>query len=367
MMKPRIAIVAGARPNFVKVAPILRAIDEMHPQFDADLVHTGQHYSPELSDVFFSQLGIRKPDVHLGAGGATHGQQTARILEAFESYLTTSEVPLTAVMVVGDVNSTVAAALAAAKLGIKVIHLEAGLRSFDRAMPEEINRLATDSISDLLLVSEPAGEVNLANEGIPATRIRYVGNVMIDTLARHVGEAAQIAPALCSGREPYALVTLHRPSNVDSEESLRGIADFLLDTATRMDVFFPAHPRTRSRLEAFGLLGILDASKRLTILPPLGYLENLALMQRARLVMTDSGGIQEETSWLGVPCLTLRHNTERPSTVTLGTNTLVGNDFGLARKLVGDITAGTYKTSSPIPGWDGHAARRVVEAVEEFL
>lgn len=366
-MKQRVAIVAGARPNFVKVAPILRAIGDLSPNFEAVLVHTGQHYSPELSDVFFEQLGIRKPDLHLGAGGSSHGQQTARILEAFEAWLISTDVPPVAVMVVGDVNSTIAAALAAAKLGIKVIHLEAGLRSFDRGMPEEINRLATDAISDLLLVSEPDGEVNLAREGVPASRIRYVGNVMIDTLVRHVGDAAKLVPRLRAGNRPYALVTLHRPSNVDGESSLTAIVDFLLDIGTKLDVLFPVHPRTRGKLDTFGLSARLEEAEGLTVLPPLGYLENLALMQGARLVMTDSGGIQEETSFLGVPCLTLRENTERPATVTVGTNTLVGRDFELAGRLVGEILAGTYKTGSPIPGWDGAAAIRVVRAVEAFL
>lgn len=366
-MRPRIAIVAGARPNFVKVAPVLRAVEELRPNFDAVLVHTGQHYSPELSDVFFSQLGIRKPDLHLGAGGSSHGQQTARILEAFENFLTSAEAPLQAVMVIGDVNSTIAAALAASKLGIRVIHLEAGLRSFDRAMPEEINRLATDAISDLLLVSEPDGEVNLAREGVPSSRIRYVGNVMIDTLARHLDQARQLAPTLRSGHAPYALVTLHRPSNVDSEASLTAIADFLLDVSAKMDVVFPVHPRTQARLEAFGLSARLAAAPQLQVLPPLGYLENLALMQGARFVMTDSGGIQEETSYMRVPCLTLRENTERPSTVTLGTNTLVGTNFALARDKVAEILNGTYKSGAPIPGWDGSAAVRVVREVEAFL
>lgn len=366
-MRPRLAIVAGARPNFVKVAPVLRAVADLSPNFDAVLVHTGQHYSPELSDVFFSQLGIRKPDLHLGAGGSSHGQQTARILEAFETFLMSAEAPLQAVMVIGDVNSTIASALAASKLGIKVIHLEAGLRSFDRGMPEEINRLATDAISDLLLVSEPDGEVNLAREGVPSSRIRYVGNVMIDTLARHLDEARQLAPTLRHRNEPYSVVTLHRPSNVDTETSLTAIADFLLDVSAKMDVVFPVHPRTKGRLDAFGLTSKLETAARLRILPPLGYIENLALMQGARFVMTDSGGIQEETSFLRVPCLTLRENTERPSTVTLGTNTLVGTNFTLARDKVAEILDGTYKSGSPIPGWDGCAAVRVVREIEAFL
>ncbi len=367
MSKPLVAIVAGARPNFVKVAPVMRAIEARGAAFDPVLVHTGQHYSPELSDVFFSQLGIRKPDLHLGVGGETMGQQTARILEAFESYLLSAPVRPAAVVVVGDVNSTVAAALAATKLGVKAIHLESGLRSYDRAMPEEINRLATDAISDLLLVSEPQGEINLRGEGVPPERIRYVGNVMIDTLVRHLPEAAALAAASPARQRPYALVTLHRPSNVDDEASLRSIAGFLESIAENLDVVFPVHPRTTSRLAAFGLEATIRNMPGLTVLPPQGYLENLALMQGARVVLTDSGGIQEETSYLGVPCLTLRENTERPSTVTLGTNTIVGRDFALARTLVESIVAGRYKKGGPIPGWDGAAAERVVSEVEAFL
>jgi UDP-N-acetylglucosamine 2-epimerase (non-hydrolysing) len=274
-VKPTVALVAGARPNFMKIAPVLRAVDAMKPGFDAVLVHTGQHYSPELSDVFFEQLGIRQPDAHLEAGSGTHGQQTARVLEAFEAFLLKSSPRPAAVMVVGDVNSTIAAALAAAKLGVRVIHLEAGLRSFDRAMPEEINRLATDAISDLLLVSEPAGEENLRREGVPASRVRYVGNVMIDSLVQHVDEARGRA-RICDG--DYALVTLHRPSNVDAKESLSAIAEFLGGIARRLKVFFPMHPRTRAKLAEFGLR--MDGVE---LLPPQGYIENLGrAVARAR-------------------------------------------------------------------------------------
>lgn len=364
-MKPTVAVVAGARPNFMKIAPVLRAADERHPPFEAVLVHTGQHYSPELSDVFFEQLGIRRPDVCLEAGSGTHGRQTARVLEAFEDFLLQRTAPIAAVMVVGDVNSTIAAALAAVKLRIPVIHLEAGLRSFDRTMPEEINRVATDAISDLLLVSEPAGEVNLRREGIDESRIRYVGNVMIDTLAHHLSQTAEMEASAKSG--PFALVTLHRPSNVDSPEALGEIVDFLLDVASRARVVFPMHPRTRNNLEAFGLLGRLQQHPDVELLLPLGYIENLALMRRASVVLTDSGGIQEETTWLDIPCLTLRDNTERPATVSHGTNTLVGHDFIKARRLVCEILSGKSKTSSAIPGWDGHAAFRVIDELTAFL
>jgi len=365
-MKPLVAIVAGARPNFMKVAPVLRAAEESQPGFSTLLVHTGQHYSPELSEIFFEQLGIRCPDIHLEAGSGTHGQQTARVLEAFESFLLRATPRISAVMVVGDVNSTIAAALAAAKLQTPVIHLEAGLRSFDRTMPEEINRLATDAISDLLLVSEPAGEVNLKSEGVPQSRIRYVGNVMIDTLVHHLPEASRFDNLRRNGHA-FALVTLHRPSNVDQRETMTAIVNFLMEIAGRIDVAFPVHPRTRGRLEEFGLLDALNNHPGIELLPPLGYIENLSLMSKATVVLTDSGGIQEETSFLSVPCLTLRENTERPATVSLGTNTLVGQDFGQAGRLIGEILNQNYKKGGTIPGWDGLASYRVIQAVGDFL
>lgn len=365
MTRPRIAFVAGARPNFMKIAPVLRAADELGPPFEPVIVHTGQHYSAELSDVFFDQLGIRAPDVHLDAGSGTHGQQTARVLEAFETFLLKSDSRISAVMVVGDVNSTIAAALAAVKLQIPAIHLEAGLRSFDRGMPEEINRLATDSISDLLLVSEPAGEANLANEGISPSRIRYVGNVMIDTLIHHLPQTKN-PPGPLAGR-PFALVTLHRPSNVDAAESLTRIVDFLIGIARDLEIAFPVHPRTRSRLEQFALLDRLERHPSIHLFPPLGYVENLGFMRNASLVLTDSGGIQEETSYLSIPCLTLRENTERPATLSLGTNTLVGTDFEKATGLVFEILNGRYRQGRPIPGWDGKAAQRVVAELSAFL
>lgn len=362
MNTPRIAFVAGARPNFMKIAPVLRAIGELNPPFDPVIVHTGQHYSAELSDIFFEQLGIRTPDVHLEAGSGTHGLQTARVLESFESFLLQSSPKIDAVIVVGDVNSTLAAALAAVKLHIPAIHLEAGLRSFDRSMPEEINRLATDAICDLLLVSEPAGEENLAREGVPSARVRYVGNVMIDTLVHHL---PQTETRQASG--PFALVTLHRPSNVDSRDSLVAIIDFLIDISSDLDIVFPVHPRTKARLAEFALLNRLEHHSSIRLLPPLGYVENLGLMRGATLVLTDSGGIQEETSYLSIPCLTLRDNTERPVTLTLGTNTLVGNDFEKARAVVADIIAGQHRKGRPIPGWDGKASHRVVAEIAAFL
>jgi len=365
MTRPRIAFVGGARPNFMKIAPVLRAVDEVNPPFEPVIVHTGQHYSAELSDVFFEQLGIRKPDVHLDAGSGTHGRQTARVLEAFETFLLNASARIETVMVVGDVNSTLAASLAAAKLHIPAVHLEAGLRSFDRTMPEEINRLVTDAVCDLLLVSEPAGEENLIREGIPPSRIRYVGNVMIDTLVQHLPYAEPNGPA--TGDRRFALVTLHRPSNVDSRESLAAICEFLIGISAELDIVFPVHPRTKSRLEEFGLSERLGRSGSIRLLPPLGYVENLGLMRNAVLVLTDSGGIQEETSYLSVPCLTLRENTERPVTLTLGTNMLVGSDFEKARQSVCEILQGKYRKGKAIPGWDGKAAHRVVAELSAFL
>jgi UDP-N-acetylglucosamine 2-epimerase (non-hydrolysing) len=322
-------LVAGARPNFMKVAPVLRAMGAAAGPLAARLVHTGQHYDEGMSGVFFRDLGIREPDLHLGVGSGTHGQQTARILAAYEEHLLRT--PPVAVVVVGDVNSTMACTLAAAKLGIPVAHVEAGLRSFDRSMPEEINRVVTDALADLLLVSEPAGEENLRREGVADGRIRYVGNVMIDTLVRELPAARALGVPASLGLAPsgYAYVTLHRPSNVDDPRRLGRVVEML---------------------RALG---------------PLGYLESLGLMAGARLVLTDSGGVQEETTHLGVPCLTLRPNTERPVTVSLGTNTVVGEEIERVLPLVEEVLAGRGRKGRPIPGWDGHAAERVAAALAE--
>jgi UDP-N-acetylglucosamine 2-epimerase (non-hydrolysing) len=352
--------VVGARPNFMKIAPIVEEISKT-PDLESILVHTGQHYDEGMSGVFFRDLGIAEPDVSLGVGSGTHGQQTARILAAYEEHLLSVSPRPAAVVVVGDVNSTMACTLAAVKLGIPVAHVEAGLRSFDRSMPEEINRLVTDALADLLLVSEPAGEENLRQEGVADGRIRYVGNVMIDTLAREL-EAARglgIVGRLSLPTSGFAYVTLHRPSNVDDRERLSRIVAMLRGLGERLPVVFPVHPRTRERLRGAGLEAELAGAPGVLVLEPLGYRESLGLMAGARLVLTDSGGVQEETSHLGVPCLTLRPNTERPVTVSLGTNTVVGEEIERAWPLVEDVLAGRYKAGQPIPGWDGHAAKRV--------
>jgi UDP-N-acetylglucosamine 2-epimerase (non-hydrolysing) len=362
-----IELVAGARPNFMKVAPILRALDAAPGGLKARLLHTGQHYDEGMSGVFFRDLGIREPDVHLEVGSGTHGQQTARILAAYEEHLLAVTPRPRAVVVVGDVNSTMACTLAAVKLGIPVAHVEAGLRSFDRSMPEEINRLVTDTLADLLLVSEPAGEENLHREGIADERIRYVGNVMIDTLVRELPAARASGALQRLGLEPsgFAYVTLHRPSNVDDPARLARLVEVLRSLAARLPVVFPTHPRTRQRLQTAGLEQALAMAPGLLLLDPIGYRESLALMTAARLVLTDSGGMQEETSYLGVPCLTLRPNTERPVTVSLGTNIVVGDEIERVSALVDEILGGRSKRGRPIPGWDGHAAERVVAALGE--
>jgi UDP-N-acetylglucosamine 2-epimerase (non-hydrolysing) len=357
-----IIFVVGARPNFIKVAPVIRAMRQTHvlPR----LVHTGQHYDKQMSDVFFRQLQLPDPDVHLGVGSGPHGAQTAKILEAFEIELITAGPRPLGVVVVGDVNSTFACALAAVKLGIQVAHIEAGLRSFDRSMPEEINRVLTDAISDLLFVTEPSGEENLRKEGIAESKIKPVGNVMIDTLVHELPEASSMnLDRLEINVCPFALVTLHRPSNVDGEPMLSSLVEFLCRISTRLPVVFPLHPRTRQRLDEFGLMSRLAACPSICLLGPLGYHENLACMMRARIVITDSGGIQEESSYLGIPCLTLRSNTERPVTVTHGTNTIIGSDLNRAENLIADALEGRYKTSTAIPGWDGHASTRIVNTL----
>lgn len=361
-----IDVVAGARPNFVKVAPIFREIDSREGAIAARFVHTGQHYDEEMSAVFLRELGIPQPEVNLGVGSGTHSAQTARLLEAYEGHLLSNGLPR-ATVVVGDVNSTMACTLVAVKEGVPVVHVEAGLRSFDRSMPEEINRIVTDSLADLLLVSAPEGEENLLREGVSPGRIRYVGNVMIDSLVWALPAARQIdiRTRVGLGEGPFAYVTLHRPSNVDTPECLKRHLDLLSDLAERLPVVFVLHPRTKNRLERFGLLQRLDRTPGLHSVDAIGYLDSIALIDSASVIITDSGGLQEEASFLGVPCVTLRSSTERPVTVTLGTNTLAGcDDPARALSLVDRLLANPSRSGRPIPGWDGLAARRIVDALE---
>ncbi len=356
------AIVAGARPNFMKVAPLLRAFD-CAARHDATvtLVHTGQHYDAAMSDGFFRDLGIREPDVNLRVGSGSHAAQTARIMLAFEPVCLEKRPDW--VIVVGDVNSTLACSLVAKKLGIAVAHVEAGLRSGDRSMPEEINRICTDAISDLLFTTDELANENLRREGIPAERIRFVGNTMIDTLVRHLDQAlASPLPDGIAERE-YAVVTLHRPANVDDPERLGNILRALEAVADRIPLVFPAHPRTQKNLEHFDLAGRLIRSNALRLTPPMSYLQFIGLVARSRFVLTDSGGIQEETTFLGVPCLTMRSNTERPVTCRIGTNVLVGSDPDRIRNAAFAVL-NTHSSTGSIPDkWDGHAAERIVDVL----
>ena len=353
----RLLLVAGARPNFMKVAPLLRALRRRPDLFDARLVHTGQHYDEAMSDVFFDELEIPPPDVHLGVGSGTHAAQTARIMETFEPVLARERPDW--IVVVGDVNSTAACSLVASKMvpPVKVGHVEAGLRSGDRAMPEEINRIVTDALSDLLFTTSADADRNLRAEGVKPSRIRRVGNVMIDTLLRFVrrSDASDVASRL-GLKSPYALMTLHRPSNVDDAATFRRILSGLERLSERVPILFPAHPRAVKMMQTFGLRA--TSSNGLRVVEPLGDLDFLHLQKRAALVLTDSGGIQEETTILGVPCLTLRENTERPVTVRLGTNRLVGSDPEAIVRF-GTRALTQRRRRCRVPLWDGRAADRI--------
>ena len=355
--------VVGARPNFMKAASVLRALS--NAGFRQSLVHTGQHYDANMSDVFFRELEIPKPDVNLAVGSGSHAQQTARIMTGFESVVLERNPDL--VVVYGDVNSTVAAALVCAKLQIPVAHVEAGLRSNDRSMPEEINRLLTDQLSDLLFTPSEDADRNLQREGIPVERIHLVGNVMIDTLVHLLPRALKKKSKGFPAR--YALVTLHRPSNVDDPDVLRRILSSILAVSKKKDsnnqdlaVVFPMHPRTRVRVSQFGMV-----TDGLHICDPLSYLEFLALQAGATVVLTDSGGIQEESTFLGVPCLTLRANTERPITVEIGTNVLIGNNTDRLRDELAKILNGQQKKGTIPPLWDGQAGERIARILQQYF
>lgn len=356
----RLLLVVGARPNFMKAAAVLPELAR-YPHLHTTLVHTGQHYDPKLSAVMFDQLGLPTPDVHLEVGSGTHAQQTAQVMVKLEGYLLAEAAagrPVHRLLVVGDVNSTLAATMVGAKLRIPVAHIEAGLRSGDRAMPEEVNRIVTDALADLLLCSEPAGISHLQNEGRPAEAIHLVGNVMIDTLRRFLGPALArpILDNLELDPQQFGVVTLHRPANVDDPAVLQKILTVLEELADSLPLVFSVHPRTAARMKEHGMDRL---ARRIRVLEPLGYVDFLALTARARLIITDSGGLQEESTALGVPCLTMRPSTERPITVEEGTAVLIGSDADLLRQQVGLVLSGGYKTGRCPALWDGKAGARI--------
>lgn len=383
----KIISVVGARPNFMKVAPIDWAISNFNQQLENKdksrnkishlICHTGQHYDEKMSKIFFEDLGLPKPHYYLGIGGGSHAEQTGKIMIEFEKVLLEEKPDI--VIVVGDVNSTIACSLTAVKMNIKVAHVEAGLRSFDRSMPEEINRILTDSISDFLFVTEPSGLENLKNEGIPDSKVFFVGHVMIDSLVHFlpilkkrdesmvqsvtssslsIKNKSDNTKPYVSTDEPYILVTMHRPSNVDFKDKLINILDMLNRLSSKRRVIFPIHPRTKQNIAKFELTKRLN--NNLTITDPIGYLDFIYLIKNAEVILTDSGGIQEESTYLGVQCVTLRNSTERPITVKVGTNHLVGEDFNKAEQVVDQILSGKKKQGSIPELWDGKAAERIL-------
>lgn len=369
MNKKTLICVVGARPNFMKIAPIINELNKLGDKVSTYLVHTGQHYDHAMKASFFQQLGIPEPDIDLEVGSGSHSEQTATIMLRFEPVL--NKVNPCAVLVVGDVNSTIACSLVAVKKQIPIIHVEAGLRSGDREMPEEINRVLTDQISDSLFTTERSAEANLNAEGIDSRRIHFAGNVMIDTLLANLQLAIPFRETLSDYSEAatiqegnYALLTMHRPSNVDESQVLARLLQSLVAISRQLPVVFPVHPRTRQRIEHDGLAELIN-SGNIICLPPVGYLQMLGLMKSAKMVLTDSGGLQEETTALGVPCVTLRENTERPITVEQGTNTIVGTDPEKISACVNDILSTGGKSGRVPEYWDGHAAARIVAEIKK--
>lgn len=363
----KLGFIVGARPNFMKVAPILRCLN-CHSSVESLLIHTGQHYDEQLSEVFFRELAIRSPDVFFSVGSGTHAAQTSAVMTAVESLLLEHAAegsPFHHLVVVGDVNSTMAATVAAAKCGVSVAHVEAGLRSGDRTMPEEINRLITDSVSDILLCSEESGRENLLREGHREESVHLVGNVMIDTLMHQLKAAKDsiIHSQLSLVKGEYGVVTLHRPSNVDCPQTLESLVDVIVDVSDDLPLVFPIHPRTESKLKEYGLRSRLEQAGALRLLGPLGYQDFLCLTSQAKVIVTDSGGLQEESTALGIPCLTMRENTERPITVELGTSTLVGSSAELLEEKLREVITGGYKQGSCPSLWDGRAAERIVDVL----
>ncbi len=376
----KLICVVGARPNFMKIAPVMDAFSKYTEsksaeKFNIKLVHTGQHYDDNMKAQFFTQLGIPEPDIDLGVGGGSHAVQTAEVMKRFEPVM--DDFQPDAIIVVGDVNSTIACALVAVKKQIPVIHIEAGLRSYDRYMPEEINRVLTDQISDRLYITERSAEDNLAREGIDTDRVCFVGNVMIDTLKKNAQKAIHFSETLHSyniktqiqalvKEKQYSLVTMHRPSNVDEPEVLERLLEAIAKTSQTIPVIFPVHPRTSSKIKEFKLDKYLQNDQIIT-LPPLGYMQLVGLMKSAKLVITDSGGIQEETTALGIPCITIRENTERPITVDQGTNTIVGTNSELIQETFDEIINHGGKSGREPELWDGHAAERIVKDIASWL
>jgi UDP-N-acetylglucosamine 2-epimerase (non-hydrolysing) len=356
----RIVNVVGARPNFIKIAPLMRAYKQYNDAFDPVLVHTGQHYDETMSKTFFEQLNIPKPDINLGVGSGSHAEQTAKIMMSFEKLIKDAKPDI--VLVVGDVNSTMACSITASKLGIKTAHVEAGLRSFDMTMPEEINRKVTDSICDYLFTTEESAGENLKNEGVKEDKIFFVGNVMIDTLSYCLNKIRDMAlPVNGITENNYATITIHRPSNVDNRPVLKGIIAALKKIQRDIPVIFPMHPRTRKNVDQFGLSEKVLGMPNLIITEPIGYLEFLRLNKTAKLVLTDSGGLQEETTYLGIPCLTIRENTERPVTINVGTNVLTGSNPDNILEEYEKIMNGNFKKGRIPYLWDGHTAERIVD------
>lgn len=365
----KIHLIVGARPNFMKIAPLFKELDLNKERYEPWIIHTGQHYDEKMSKFFFEDLGMPRPQEYLDCRSGTHGQQTARIIERYENLIINGERP-DLVIVAGDVNSTIACALVAKKLHIPVAHLEAGLRSYDERMPEEINRVLTDRISDLLFTPSPDADENLINEGIPKDKIFFVGNIMIDSLVEHIdkAKASNIKNKIGIGNKaPYILVTLHRPSNVDSEEGLDMLLSVFEHIGLSMHLIFPMHPRTRKNLDQFGLNNKVNQIPGLIILDPVGYLDFLKLQMESSLVLTDSGGIQEETTFLGIPCLTLRENTERPITIEVGTNQLVNLDIRSIVTAIENVLSGNIKKGTIPKYWDGRTAWRVVDVLDHWF
>ncbi|HVU47792.1 MAG TPA: UDP-N-acetylglucosamine 2-epimerase (non-hydrolyzing) [Terracidiphilus sp.] len=373
----RIMNIIGARPNMMKVAPLLAEM-KRHTEIEPVLVHTGQHYDYAMSQVFLDQLHMPEPDYNLEVGSGTHHKQTAEIIRSFGELVAKDRPDM--VLVVGDVNSTIACALVAAKENIPVVHVEAGLRSFDRSMPEEINRILTDSISDLLFTTEESGNVNLAQEGVPSEKVHFVGNLMIDSLmgALHLARESALRKELALTRGEYAVLTLHRPSNVDDKTQLTRTLAAILKIAERIPILFPSHPRTAARIEQAGIRSVKTwaggpiSDNGLWMMPPASYLDFIGLVDQAAFVLTDSGGIQEEATFLAIPCLTYRNNTERPVTVTMGTNKLIGSDPDrlLQEASVLLDSTGAYKNGhAPVcpPLWDGRTAARIVDVLKGYL